>query len=178
MKIVLKFIILGINEELKANPLKNHKLKRRGNFIRYNSHVDENADKRYNYELTDEDIKFMKEIKPPAFTIEEFERLINLFEKENYNVDNKISLFPGFVWKYEEELIKRNNEGVKQIYDYWNQIRSDRLNKGLMRKYWRPPDPNNANPRVTFRSCKDEKHNLRRARKYDEEHLRKVYFLY
>lgn len=43
-----------------------------------------------------------------------------------------------------------------------------------MRKYWRPPDPTNCNPRVIFRRIKEEKRALRKSRKYDEEYLRKV----
>lgn len=148
--------------------------KRPGNYIRYNVHPDPKADTRYDYEATQEDIKFIEKLGKPSFTIEEFERLINLFERENYNADNKVSLFPLFVIKSEEGLIRKNEEGVTKIYDYWNETRANRLNKGLMRKYWRAPDPNNNDPRVTFRSLKNEKHNLRRNRKYDEEYLKKV----
>lgn len=148
--------------------------KRPGNYIRYKVHPNPETDTRYDYEATNEDIIFINELKPPKFTTNEFERLINLFERQNFNADNKICLFPSFVWKAEEELMKRNEESVKQIYGYWNQIRGKCTQKSLMRKYWKPPDPNINDPRVIFRSCKGEKHNLRRNRKYDEEYLKKV----
>jgi hypothetical protein len=44
----------------------------------------------------------------------------------------------------------------------------------LLKKYWKAPDPTNNDPKVTFRRLKDEKRNLRRSRKYDEEFLTKV----
>lgn len=151
--------------------------KRPGNYIRYNVKSNPEIDVRYDYEATQEDIKFLSKIKEPQFTVDEFERLINLFEKENYKADNKIILFPSFVWRAESDLIKKNEEGVRQIYDYWNKVRGDTLNNSLMRKYWRPADLNNNDPRVTFRTSKEEKHNLRRNRKYDEEYLKKVVLL-
>jgi len=148
--------------------------KRTGKYKRYNPITSSETNKRYDYEATNSDIDFISKLKEPQFTVEEFERLINLFEKENYKADNKIILFPSFVWKAEGELMRKNEEGVKQIYDYWNRVRSGTINKSLMRKYWRPADPNINNSRVTFRSSKDEKHNLRRNRKYDGEYLKKV----
>jgi len=148
--------------------------KRTNVYIRYNPKINQETDTRYDYEATQRDIKFLSKHKEPQFTIEEFERLINLFERENYKADNKIILFPSFVWRGEPELMKKNEEAASQIYDYWNKIRSNTLNNSLMRKYWRPSDSNNNDPRVIFRSSKDEKHNLRRNRKYDEEYLRKV----
>lgn len=148
--------------------------KRPGNYIRYNVKSNPETDTRYDYEATQKDIKFLSKLKEPQFTVSEFERLINLFEKENYKADNKIILFPSFVWRAEPELIKKNEDGVRQIYDYWNKVRGDTLHNSLMRKYWRPADLNNNDPRVTFRSSKEEKHNLRRNRKYDEEYLKKV----
>ena len=154
--------------------MKNHQFKRTGNYIRYIVHPNPELDTRYDYEATDEDIEFLNKINGPKLTIEEFERLINLFEKENYNAGNRISIFPSFVWKAEKDIISKNEEGTAKIYNYWNQTRSNRVNKSLMRKYWRPPDPSNTDLRITFRSCKDEKHNLRRNRKYDEDYLRKV----
>lgn len=156
------------------NPLKSHKFPRKGNYIRHRVVSDPDNDRRYDYEATNEDMKFNAQLKSPQFTVEEFERLINLFERENFKADSKIILFPSFVLKAEEALIKRNEEGVKQVYDYWNKVRCKSLNNSLMRKYWRPADPGNNDPRVTFRSCKDEKPNLRRNRKYDEEYLKKV----
>jgi hypothetical protein len=161
-------------EEIEQNSLKKHVFKRTGNYIRYNAKTNQETDTRYNYEATQRDIKFLTKLKDPKLTIEEFEQLINLFERENYKADNKIILFPSFVWKKESDLMIKNEEGVSQIYDYWNKVRSNMLNNSLMRKYWRPADPSTNDPRVTFRSCKDEKHNLRRNRKYDEEYLRKV----
>eukprot|EP00826_Nyctotherus_ovalis_P016398 TRINITY_DN14744_c0_g2_i2.p1 TRINITY_DN14744_c0_g2~~TRINITY_DN14744_c0_g2_i2.p1 ORF type:complete len:278 (+),score=86.00 TRINITY_DN14744_c0_g2_i2:154-987(+) len=168
---------VGLGDKILENPLKPHKFQRTGNYIRHMTMSDPESDRRYDYEATDEDRKFNAQLKPPQFTVEEFERLINLFERENYKADNKIILFPSFVLKAEEDLMKRNEEGVKQIYDYWNKVRCKTLNNSLMRKYWRPADPNNNDPRVTFRSCKDEKPNLRRNRKYDEEYLKKVKLL-
>lgn len=169
---------LELRHELLANPLNLHTFKRPGNYIRYKVNANPEADTRFDYEATQRDIKFLAKLKKPSFTMEEFERLINLFERENFKADNKIILFPSFVWKAEEELIRRNEEGVKQIYDYWNKVRGNTLNNSLMRKYWRPADPNSNDPRVTFRSCKEEKHNLRRNRKYDEEYLKKVHPLF
>lgn len=161
-------------EEIERKPLKKHVYKKTGKYIRYNVITNPANDKRYDYEATNTDIDFIHKLSEPQFTVEEFERLINLFEKENSKSDSKIMIFPSFVLRAEEELMRKNGEGVSQIYDYWNKVRSNTVNKSLMRKYWRPADPNANDPRVTFRSSKEDKHNLRRNRKYDEEYLKKV----
>jgi hypothetical protein len=53
-------------------------------------------------------------------------------------------------------------------------LRTNAGEKGLLRKYWKAPDPSNNDPKVTFRRVKDEKRNLRRNRKYDEDFMLKV----
>lgn len=165
---------INLLKEIKSKQLKKHVYKRTGKYVRYNVIPNPEDNKQYDYEATKKNIDFISKLSGPQFTVEEFERLINLFEKENYKADNKIILFPSFVIRAEGELMRKNEEGVKQIYDYWNKIRSGTVHNSLMRKYWRPADTNNNDPRVIFRSSKDEKHNLRRNRKYDEEYLKKV----
>jgi hypothetical protein len=53
-------------------------------------------------------------------------------------------------------------------------MREERGTKPFLKRFWKPEDPNNYDPRVTFRWCRPEKPNLRRARKTDGEYLDKV----
>lgn len=101
-----------------------------------------------------------------------------MFERENADIEIDVKPFSLLMGKFEEVLMKRNPEGVEKIYEYWKQLRISRSNRGLLRKYWKAPDPTNNDPKVTFRRCKDEKRNLRRNRKYDEEYLKKVLFFH
>ena len=66
-------------------------------------------------------------------------------------------------------------KAAERVYEYWKDVRA-RLGgkKGLLKKYWKAPDPTNNDPKVIFRRLKDEKRSLRRNRKYDDDYLKKV----
>ena len=154
--------------------MKKHEFKRPGHFNRYIQKLDPVQDTRYNYEATQEDLQFLTELKGSPFTRLELERLIDLFERENADLETEVKTFGAIMSKADEPLMRKNPEGVQKIYEYWKQLRESRGSKGLLRKYWKAPDPTNNDPKVTFRRCKDEKRNLRRNRKYDDEFLKKV----
>lgn len=107
---------LDFAEETLQKPLKKHVFKRPGNFIRYIPHVDPSTDNRYNYEATQEDLLFLTELKGSPFTMVEFERLVDTFERENAE-DELVRPFSSFQTKVDEVLMKRNAVGVEKIYD-------------------------------------------------------------
>ena len=175
MKIVIINLTLAILEEIKLTPLKKHVFKRPGNFVRYIVHPDPGRDSRYNYEATKDDLKFIEEYKDSPFTIEEFEKIINFFEAENIDSEETVKSFNFMLIRTNEPIIKNKSEIAEKTYEYWRQLRTNRGGKkGLLKKYWMPPDPLNTDPKVTFRRCTEEKRNLRRNRKYDEDYLKKV----
>lgn len=130
---------------------------------------------RYNYETTQEDMKFLSETKDLRITVTLFEWLINFFEKRS--IDSEEHLLPPDIiaGRLNEINPGIDKELALRIYEYWKKLRTKAGGKkGLLRKYWKPSDPANNDPRVTFRRLKDEKRSLRRNRKYDEEYLKKV----
>lgn len=107
--------------------------------------------------------------------MEEFEKIVNIFEKENADADEMVRSFELLYARSTDSTIRANPEITRKVYDYWKSVRNSRGGKkGLLKKYWRAPDPLNNDPRVTFRRSKDEKRNLRRSRKYDEDYLKQV----
>ena len=64
--------------------MKKKEFKRPGHFIRYEPKVNPSLDTQFNYEATQEDFMFLAELKGSPFTVKEFERLVNIFEKENF----------------------------------------------------------------------------------------------
>eukprot|EP00826_Nyctotherus_ovalis_P037583 TRINITY_DN3438_c0_g1_i1.p6 TRINITY_DN3438_c0_g1~~TRINITY_DN3438_c0_g1_i1.p6 ORF type:complete len:110 (+),score=33.19 TRINITY_DN3438_c0_g1_i1:653-982(+) len=104
--------------------------------------------------------------------------MVNFFEKENVDADGEetVRSFDLLFKKTSNPTIRGNPEVAKRAYEYWKEVRESRGGrKGLLKKYWKAPDPINNDPRVTFRRSKDEKRNLRRNRKYDEDYLKQVF---
>jgi len=118
---------------------------------------------------------FLTEAKVSVFSIPDFERLIDQIEKVHAGLEGDPKPYEEVLPKIDPVLFKRSPEGVASVYEHWTKLRSERGNKGLLRKYWKAPDPTNNDPKVTFRRCKDEKRNLRRNRKYDQDYLEKVF---
>lgn len=157
--------------------MKNHEFKRPANFMRYVVHPDPALDSRFNYEVTQEDLKYIEDCKEPTFTTIEFEKLFNLFEAENMDSEEAVKPFNAIIPKIGDESLRRNPEIAAKTYEYWKELRTNRGGKkGLLRKYWKPPDPMTNDLRVSFRRCTEEKRNLRRNRKYDDDFLKKVIY--
>lgn len=155
--------------------MKKHEFARPGNFVRYIVQPEPDRDSRYNYEATQDDMLFLTEFKGSPLSISDFEKMIDFFEKENADAEETVKIFNVIFSKAEDVFIRRNPDIAERVYEYWKQLRTSRGGKkGLLKKYWRAPDPMNNDPKVTFRRSKDEKRNLRRNRKYDEEYLKKV----
>ena len=107
--------------------------------------------------------------------IEDFEKMINFYEKKNIDVEETVKSFDLVLTQTNDHTIRGNPELSRKVYDYWKEVRESRGGKrGLLRKYWKAADPMNNDPKVTFRRSKDEKRNLRRTRKYDEDYLKQV----
>lgn len=161
--------------EIKAKPLKKHEYKRPGNFLRYIVYPDPELDKRYDYEATQDDLLFLTELKGSPFTLNDFEQMINFFEKENADSEETVKPFSVIIKKAKNPIMDNHPVPAERVYEYWKQVRSNRGGmKGLLKKYWKAPDPMNNDPKVTFRRLKEEKRILRRNRKYDEDYLKKV----
>jgi len=166
-----------ISAEIQEKPLLKRKFNRTSHFIRYFGKLPWEDDTKYNYEATNEDLLFLTELAGSPFTVQEFEKLINFFEKEN-NDDESVKSYEFFRAQILALNMKQSLEDISKIYDYWKDARNFKHGgKGLLRKYWKPPDPMNPNPKVCFRKNKEEKRNLRRARKYDYEFFQKVFFI-
>lgn len=168
-----------LNEEIANKPLKKHEFRRGGNYLRHFVQPDPELDTRYNYEATQDDLLFLTELKGSPLNIAEFERMVNFFEKENADAEETVRSFDLLLKRTSNPVMRGNPEVAKRVYDYWKEVRKNRGGrKGLLKKYWKAPDPMNNDPRVTFRRSKDEKRNLRRNRKYDEDYLKQVFAAY
>lgn len=100
---------------------------------------------------------------------------MNFFEKENIDSDDLPLSFEIIAGRLNGMSMGIDKEVAQHIYEYWKNLRMKAGGKkGLLRKYWKPPDPTVNDPKVTFRRLKDEKRSLRRNRKYDEEYFKKV----
>lgn len=122
-------------------------------------------------------MKYVAEYKGSPFTVLEFEEMINLFERENADAEDLVKSYKVILNNTMNAIIRRDPEAAEKTYEYWKKLRTNLGGKkGLLRKYWKPPDPMNVDPKVTFRRSTEEKRNLRRYRKYNEEYLKKVYY--
>ena len=74
---------IAINEVQKLHPLKTKECRQPHNFIRYISRKEDEADPNYNYEAAQSDLLFLTELKGSPFTVQEFEEMINILEREN-----------------------------------------------------------------------------------------------
>jgi hypothetical protein len=107
---------LDWTEETRQKPLKKKEFKRPGYFIRYELKVDPSEDTRYNYEASQEDFQYLTELKGSPFTVKEFERLINIFEKENSDDSQKVKSLPELEHALSTLEPRRSFDEVEKIY--------------------------------------------------------------
>ena len=74
-------------ERTRQYPLKKKEFNRPGHYIRYFSKKEGEPDTQYNYEAVTQDLDFLHSLPGAPFTVGEFEKLMDLFEKENYAAD-------------------------------------------------------------------------------------------
>jgi hypothetical protein len=135
-------------------------------------------ERKYDYEATKGDIQFLAGFKGPPFAVEDFEKLINLLEKLNWvNVEEtEVKPFPFFMSAIETLPIKQSMSDIESAYNYWKKARESRGGKSLIRKYCKPPDLTDNDPKVIFRSLKLKKKNPKN-KKLDPDILLKVVLL-
>lgn len=128
------------------------------------------------YEATFEDMQWVK--KNPRLSLDDFEALIDLFEKcTGTNTD--IALL--HVCKKEAEMrfptakvhsIPQDTQMA--VYNHWQKKREIE-GKPCLRRYWPKPDSNDSSPFVSFRTRNNERMKLRRKKAGDKDKMLENY---
>jgi len=107
-------------EENKLIPLRKKEFKRPGHFLRYMPIIEGEPDSRYNYDATKEDLMFVAGMKGSPFNIQMFEKLIDIFERENADV-NEVRPFVYFqeaLERFSQSLQIKDVEKIYEVYSY------------------------------------------------------------
>ncbi len=91
-------------------------LRRPNHFIRYHPKIEGEEDEAYNYEVSQDDLRFVAELKGSPFSLDEFERLINFFEKENGD-DESVKEFAFFVPIIRTAAPRQSFEDIEKIFE-------------------------------------------------------------
>ena len=73
-------------------------------------------DPHYEYEATQQDLLFLTGLKGSPFTVQDFELLINLFEREN-GEDGTPKPLPAFALALDKASISKPKEELEKIYE-------------------------------------------------------------
>lgn len=78
--------------------------------------IDGEDDYRYNYDATQDDLKFVAGLKGSIISIPSFEKLINTFEKEN-STSNAIKPFNCFLESIDKLALNLQIDEIAKIYE-------------------------------------------------------------
>ena len=109
----------GQLDELQQKPLVKKTVKRPDHFIRYMPPVGDEAERRYGYEATQEDLQFLSGLKGSPFMVQEFERLMNFFERENAD-EGTVKPFEYFVAPMGSLGFKQGVGDIQKVYEVFS----------------------------------------------------------
>jgi len=139
-------------------------------YIRVNEKTPEEFDQLVDYDLEDEDVKFLDTVPVKGLTESKLEVLLDRFEKEANKVDNVPPLKQMEQTVDTEEL---KTPALQQVYEYWK-TRRNRLGHPLNMRYLKPPEPEDPSPYKAFRPRTDDMKKIRKSRKNDQPSLQKL----
>ena len=151
-------------------------------YIRYTKKIGDDKDISIDYCIDDDDLEWLKttyeknrEINPHA-TINNFETIINIFERQTGMARDPIPLNLVFASTI-QELKMPNAVATKltsDLYTYWINKRN-KLAKPMCRRYWPQTAATDTNPYHVFRPRDKERYRLRKqTRKNDLESFRRL----
>lgn len=128
------------------------------------------------YELTSEDLKFLKKFERSAVKVREYEHAVVIWENASEGKTNPISLDQAMaeIKKNKLETMVACPNVAKEMFCYWKNIR-EKVKRSLVRKFWKNNYQKEAkNPNFAFRPRREQKMKLRKNKANEQENLEKV----
>lgn len=104
-----------VEDEARLKPLRAKEFKRPGCFLRYFPKIGIETDPRFNYEISDIDLRFLSELPGRPISPKQFEQIIEILERENAN-ETAVKPFDALLPALQSSGIKVEKGDLEKIY--------------------------------------------------------------